>query len=221
MRARAGDPTALLSEDRARALALTPVAPEVAARLDRFVTLLCEWQERVNLIAASTVPEIWTRHIADSLQLLALAPQAKRWADLGSGGGFPGIPIACALAGLPGAHVDLVESVGKKAAFLQEAVRVLELPALVRHQRIADFVAVCGAKPPDVVTARALAPVNRLLTEAAPLIAKGATGLFLKGQDIEAELKEASIYWEMRYRLVPSRTSPGGRIVVIDHAKRR
>src|SRR6516162_10286562 len=107
-----------LSADRQQALALTPVSRETSARLDRFVELLIDWEKHTNLIARSTMPVIWTRHIADSLQLLDLAPQAKVWTDLGSGAGFPGLVIACALAGTPGAKVHVVESIGKKAAFL-------------------------------------------------------------------------------------------------------
>ena len=110
-----------LSADRGRALALTPVSRETAARLDRFVALLLDWQRRINLIASSTEAKLWTRHVADSLQLLALAPEARRWVDLGSGGGFPGLVIACALADTEGAEVHLVESNAKKAAFLREA----------------------------------------------------------------------------------------------------
>ncbi|MGB7253590.1 MAG: RsmG family class I SAM-dependent methyltransferase, partial [Xanthobacteraceae bacterium] len=102
-----------LVADRARGLALTPVSRETEARLDHFVTLLLQWQQHTNLIAPSTEPTIWTRHIADSLQLLDLAPNAKIWVDLGSGGGFPGLVIACALADKPGVQVHLVESIGK------------------------------------------------------------------------------------------------------------
>ncbi|MGB6551288.1 MAG: RsmG family class I SAM-dependent methyltransferase, partial [Xanthobacteraceae bacterium] len=107
--------------DRARGLALTPVSRETETRLDRFVALLQQWQQHTNLIAASTEPTIWTRHIADSLQLLDLAPGAKIWVDLGSGAGFPGLVIACALADTPGVRVHLVETTGKKATFLREA----------------------------------------------------------------------------------------------------
>src|SRR5947208_12742426 len=109
--------------DKAAALSLTPVSRETEARLDRYVDLLLEWQAKTNLVAPSTLPNLWTRHIADSLQLLALAPAAKVWIDLGSGGGFPGVVLACALAERPGALVHLVERVAKKAAFLREAVR--------------------------------------------------------------------------------------------------
>src|SRR6202011_5545163 len=119
-----------LSSDRAHALALTPVSRETAARLDRFVALLLKWQQITHLIAPSTVPVLWTRHIADSLQLLALAPEAKIWVDLGTGGGFPGLVLACALHGSDGRLVHLIESSTKKAAFLREAVAATESPAV-------------------------------------------------------------------------------------------
>src|SRR5579862_5228454 len=129
-----------LAGDRARALTLTPVSRETVARLDRFVGLLLEWQQRINLIAPSTEPILWTRHIADSLQLIPLAPEARIWVDLGSGGGFPGLVIACALADKPGARVHLVESSTKKAAFLREAARATGAPAHIHTVRIEDFV---------------------------------------------------------------------------------
>src|ERR1700733_7296679 len=125
-----------LAADRTRALALTPVSRETTDRLDRFVALLSAWQQRINLIAPSTAPQLWTRHIADSLQLLALAPEARIWADLGTGAGFPGLVLACALADTPGACVHLVESSTKKAAFLREAVRATGAPAVVHAVRI-------------------------------------------------------------------------------------
>src|SRR5262245_47602691 len=106
-----------LSANRAHALALVTVSRETSARLDEFVTLLLKWQATTNLVAPSTVGHIWTRHVADSLQLLALAPDARAWLDLGSGGGFPGLVLACALAERSGAQVHLVESNAKKAAF--------------------------------------------------------------------------------------------------------
>jgi len=90
-----------LASDKAAALALTPVSRETEGRLDRYAALLVEWQAKTNLVAPSTLPNLWTRHIADSLQLLSLAPSAKVWVDLGSGGGFPGVVLACALADLP------------------------------------------------------------------------------------------------------------------------
>lgn len=202
-----------LATDRARGLALTPVSRETEARLDRFVALLLQWQQHTNLIAASTEPLIWTRHIADSLQLLDLAPDAKIWIDLGSGAGFPGLVIACALADTPGVHVHLVESIWKKAAFLREAARVCGASVTVHAERIADFL---KHAPPriDAVTARALAPLNKLLGEASPLLKKGTIGLFPKGQDVATELTEAAKCWKIQMSLVPSRTDPKAKIVV-------
>src|SRR5258708_32258707 len=123
-------PEQTTSPDKAAALALTPVSREAEARIDRYVDLLREWQAKTNLVAPSTLPNLWTRHISDSLQLLALAPSAKTWADLGSGGGFPGIVLACALAETAGAVVHLIERNAKKAAFLPEALRGTGAPGL-------------------------------------------------------------------------------------------
>jgi 16S rRNA (guanine527-N7)-methyltransferase len=204
--------------DRAEALRLTPVSDDARARLDKFAALLTDWQRRINLIAPSTLPHIWTRHIADSLQLLPLAPDAKIWIDLGSGGGFPGVPLACALAQTPGAHVHLVESNGKKASFLREAVRITGVPATVHPERIENFGDSFGGNS-DVVTARALAPLKLLCDQAFPLLAKGAIGLFLKGQDVEAELTEAAKYWTVKAELKPSVTSRDGVIVRISSLK--
>ena len=209
-----------LSADKARALKLVPVSREAEKRLDRFVGLLLTWQKKQNLIAPSTLGEIWTRHVADSLQLLAVAPAAKTWADFGSGGGFPGIPIACALADKPGTMVHLIESNGKKAAFLRESVRVLGVPATVHHMRVEDFGDSC-AEPVEVVTARALAPLKDLFAQALPWIERGAIGLFPKGQDVEAELTDAAKYWSIIATKVPSVTGPGGQIVVLRGLSKR
>jgi 16S rRNA (guanine527-N7)-methyltransferase len=201
-----------LSADRERALALAGVSRETLVRLDRFVELLLAWQAHTNLIARSTMPTLWTRHIADSLQLVGLAPGARVWADLGSGGGFPGLVIACALAETEGAHIHLVESIGKKATFLRDAVRTTGTPATVHATRIEDFV----DKAPeslDVVTARALAPLSELLAMAYPLLKTGAVGLFPKGQDVAVELTEAAKYWKIQPDLIQSRTDSKGQIV--------
>src|SRR4051794_35355705 len=129
--ARPTEQSPILASDRAAALALTPVSHETEARLDRYVALLLEWQAKTNLVAPSTLPNLWTRHISDSLQLLSLAPSAKTWVDFGSGGGFPGVVLACALAEMSGATVHLVERIAKKAAFLREAIRVTGSPGIV------------------------------------------------------------------------------------------
>ena len=204
--------------DRDLALALTSVSRETTARLDRFVAVLTDWQQRINLIASSTEAILWTRHIADSLQLLALAPQARIWVDLGSGGGFPGLVIACGLAETADARVHLVESNGKKAAFLREAVHATGAPAVVHAVRAEDF-AKNLPEPIDTVTARALAPLPKLLALAYPLLKKGAIGLFPKGQDVEAELTTASKCWSIQATLVPSRTNPNSRIIIVTGAK--
>jgi 16S rRNA (guanine527-N7)-methyltransferase len=217
MRSRVALASDLLA-DRERALALTPVSRETSERLDRFVELLLRWQRRTNLVAPSTLPQLWTRHIADSLQLLDLAPQARVWVDLGAGAGFPGLVIAIALCREPGAMVHLVESNTKKAAFLREAQRLTGAPATVHLQRIEDFAASFQA-PVDVVTARAVAPLKSLLDQCFPLLGKsGATALFPKGQHAELELEDAAAQmksWNMHATLAPSRTDPAGRIVVI------
>jgi 16S rRNA (guanine527-N7)-methyltransferase len=203
-----------LEADKKRALALVNVSRETEARLNIFVDLLLLWQTKFNLVASSTLPILWTRHVADSLQLLPLAPDARVWVDFGSGAGFPGIPIACALANRPGAKVHLVESVGKKANFLREAVQATGIPAQV-HQERAEKFGDTFAEAVDVVTARALAPLKVLGDQAFPLIAKGAVGLFLKGQDVGAELTEAAKYWSIQASTVPSVTNPASSIVVV------
>ena len=192
-----------LSADRSRALALTPVSRETGVRLDRLVAILLDWQRRMNLIAASTEPTVWTRHVADSLQLVSLAPQARIWTDLGSGAGFPGLAIACALAETVGARMHLVESNSKKAAFLREAVRATGAPAIVHAVKIEDFVE-NPPEPIEILTARALAPLPKLLAMTYPLLKRGATGLFPKGQDVGVELTEAAKCWNIQAALTPS-----------------
>ncbi|SDO22035.1 16S rRNA (guanine(527)-N(7))-methyltransferase RsmG [Afipia sp. GAS231] len=210
----------ILPSDKAAALALTPVSRETEARLDRYVDLLVEWQAKTNLVAPSTLPNLWTRHISDSLQLLSLAPSAKTWVDLGSGGGFPGVVLACALAEVLGANIHLIERNAKKAAFLREAIRVTSAAGTVHLADIGDSVdRIAG--PIDCITARALAPLHQLIGFAEPVVRKGAKALFLKGQDVEAELTEATKYWNIEPRLHSSRTSGNGWIVELDQIERR
>src|SRR5258707_3118103 len=206
--------------DKAAAVALTPVSRETETRLDRYVDLLLEWQAKTNLVAPSTLPNLWTRHISDSLQLLTLAPLAKTWADLGSGGGFPGVVLACARAETSGAMVHLVERNAKKAAFLREALRITACPGIVHLTEIGDSVdRITG--PVDCVTARAVAPLHQLIGFAEPLVRQGTKALFLKGQDVEAELTESTKYWIIRPHLHSSCTGGDGWIVELDHIERR
>lgn len=209
-----------LSADRSNALKLTPVSRETGEQLDRFVELFLRWQSAVQLVAKSTLPQLWTRHVADSLQLLDLAAGAKVWADLGSGGGFPGVVLAIALKEKPGAQVHLIESDQRKSAFLREAVRALELPAMIYVKRIeeVDPAALPGL---EAVTARALAPMPALLQLAAPFLETGAKGLFMKGANVENELTEATKSWKIQSTIVPSKTDAAGRIVIVERALRQ
>jgi 16S rRNA (guanine527-N7)-methyltransferase len=207
------------NSDKAAALKLTPVSRETEGRLDAYVDLLVQWQAKTNLVASSTLPNLWTRHISDSLQLLTLAPSAKIWVDLGSGGGFPGVVLACAMVGTPGAMVHLVERNAKKAAFLREALRITGAAGTVHLADIGDSVDSLGG-PVDCVTARAVAPLHQLVSFAEPLVGKGAKALFLKGQDVEAELTEATKYWKLMPRLHPSLTGQGW-IVELDRIEPR
>jgi 16S rRNA (guanine527-N7)-methyltransferase len=233
-----------LSSDRQNALAMFDVSRETVARLDRFVDLLLAWQRRINLIAPSTIPSLWTRHVADSLQLLELAeafpphpppppsltlPRERGregwgkggvWLDLGSGGGFPGIVIACALADIPGTRVHLIESNMKKAAFLREAVRETKAPGIVHAARIETLVPALGGTA-DYVTARALAPLPDLLEIIAPFLKKGAKAFLPKGQDLDIELTKATKRWNIDAATVPSKTSKAGRILIVHALSRR
>jgi 16S rRNA (guanine527-N7)-methyltransferase len=212
-------PAQISPSDKAAALKLTPVSRETESRLEAYVGLLVQWQAKTNLVASSTLPNLWTRHISDSLQLLSLAPGAKIWVDLGSGGGFPGVVLACALAETAGAMVHLVERNAKKAAFLREALRITGAAGTVHLADIGDSVdSVPG--PVDCVTARAVAPLHQLVGFAESLVGKGAKALFLKGQDVEAELTEATKYWKLTPRLHPSLTGQGW-IIELDRIERR
>lgn len=213
-----GQGAAELAADKARALKLTPVSCETLKRLELYVDLLLQWQAKTNLIAPSTIPHIWTRHVADSLQLIDLMPNAKVWVDFGSGGGFPAIPVACVFAEKPGAQVHLVESNGKKAAFLREAIRVTGAPGKVHMDRVEKYTQ-SPVNSVDVVSARALAPLKVLCDQAFPLIERGAIGLFPKGLDIAGELTEAAKYWNIDVTTVASKTSPEGCIVIVKGLK--
>lgn len=209
-----------LASDRARALKLTPVSRETESALDQFVELFLRWQRAVQLVANSTLAQLWTRHIADSLQLLDLAPNAKVWADLGSGGGFPGLIAAIALKEKPGAKVHLIESDQRKAAFLRETARTLDLPAMIHVKRIEE-VSPEALPGLEIVTARALAPMPELLELAHPFLKNGAKGLFMKGANVDNELTDATKSWSIKSTIVPSKTDAEGRIVIVEQALRK
>jgi 16S rRNA (guanine527-N7)-methyltransferase len=185
-----------LAEDRRAALRLVPVSRETEARLAIFVDLLDRWRAKTNLIADSTFPSVWTRHIADSAQLPALAPEAKRWVDMGSGGGFPGLVIGIQLAGVAGAVVHCIESDGRKCAFLREAARATAAAAQIHPVRV-EAIAPESLGPVDAVTARAFAPLPLTLKLARPWLDRGAIAVFPRGESARgqiAALPEASAY---------------------------
>ncbi len=196
--------------DRERVLAAHDVSRETTAKLDLYVAQLRRWQSVKNLVGSATLGEVWSRHVADALQLLDLEPDARTWLDLGSGAGIPGLILAIAGEGR-GLTVDLVESNARKGAFLTEVARLTGAPARVRVARIeaviGDYAGV------DVVCARALAPLDQLLAWTEPLLKTGTTGLFPKGRDVQAELTRAAARWTVSHDLVPSRTDADARIV--------
>lgn len=206
--------------DAGRVAVAASVSRETLSRLTAIADLLVKWQKTINLVAPATLPELWSRHMGDSLQLINHVPEkARRWVDLGSGGGFPGLVVAAVLAEREGADMHLVESDTRKAAFLREAARVAELPVTVHAVRIEQ---VAGRLAPgtDVVSARALAPLPKLLELAEPFLAAGALGLFPKGRDAERELTDARKGWTLDLDLRPSASDPHGRILLVKGARR-
>ena len=196
-----------------------PVSRETFERLTAFEEMFQKWSRRINLSASSTLDDVWNRHILDSAQLAALAPDARLWLDLGSGGGFPGLVMAFLLTDRPGGKIDLVESNRKKAGFLQAAIGQFHLPARVYAQRIEDVHSVVDL--PQIVTARALAPLPALLKLTEPWLAKGAVGLFHKGRDYRQEIQESTDDWSFDLVEHPSRIDPHGAVLEISQLERR
>lgn len=193
------------------------VSRESREKLALHVATLLKWQKRINLIGPSTESEVWERHIIDSLQLLPLiAPQVKVVADLGSGAGFPGLVVA--IAG--GYTVHLYESNGKKAAFLQEVIRLTHCDAQVHKVRLESLRLVEDLPPVQLVTARALAPLPTLLDYAEPFFRRGATAVFHKGQDIDAELTEATKYWKIKWKTHTSITDSKACLLQVEEVSR-
>ncbi len=194
---------------------LTGASDAAMADLTVFLDRLTEANAVMNLVGPDSLPDFWNRHAWDSAQLLDLAPEALTWADLGAGAGFPGVVLAILLKGRAGAHVWLIDSLGKRCRFLQTVVDELSLPATVINGRAEDH-----PVKVDIVTARALAPMERLLGYAQPCLRAGAQGLFLKGEKAEAELSEARKVWHLAAELSVSRSDPRGRIVTVRSLRR-
>ncbi len=191
------------------------VSRETIERLRIYEMLLKQWQRGVNLVAPNTLPHVWQRHFADSAQLLAHAPRANKWLDLGSGAGFPGLVVAICAANQDYSHVQIIESNAKKCAFCQEVVRETGCSVEIHHARIESPEMQDKLSAVDIVTARALAPLDQLYRLAAPYLRRGATGLFLKGRQVERELASAAKNWRCEITLHPSVTDARARIVEV------
>lgn len=194
------------------------VSRETAEGLVAFEAEFRKWASRINLVADSTLDAVWERHIIDSAQLFSLAPSSLRWLDLGSGGGFPGLVLAFLLKDRPGGVIDLVESNRKKSGFLQAMIGQFRLPARVHAVRIEDV----GLEiDPEVVTARALAPLDRLFPLTARWLGTGATGLFHKGRDYRIEIEETAHHWTHDLVEHVSKVDPDGVVLEMRHLARR
>ena len=207
------------------------VSRETIARLEIYEALLQQWQKAVNLVAARTLEAVWQRHFADSAQLVGLIPEAQSWLDLGSGAGFPGLVVAILLADgarataptLPcpagsapvprSGRVTLIESDSRKAAFLGAVARQTGIAVDILSTRIETGATQSRVIAPDVVTARALAPLDKLLNLAAPFLSPRTIGLFLKGREAAKEVEVARQTWTFTSELIPSSTEAGAHIV--------
>lgn len=203
------------AQDAARFQALTGANSARMADLERFRAMLETGNAVMNLVGPATLPDFWNRHAWDSAQLLRLAPNALTWADLGAGAGLPGLVLAILLKDTPGATVHLVESMAKRCRFLDQVAQALALPVEIHNARAEDL-----SLTVDIVTARACAPMVRLLGYAQPYFKRGARGLFLKGQDVITELNEASTSWTLKARLIPSLSDARGQIVDVESLAR-
>jgi 16S rRNA (guanine527-N7)-methyltransferase len=191
------------------------VSRETIDQLKIYAALLAQWQPRINLVANTTLPEIWHRHMADSAQLVALAPEKPgTWLDLGSGAGFPGLVIAIMLRD-NGIRVSLVESDRRKCAFLAEVARQTGTPVEIHTARIEQMATQAMLPPVDVVSARALAPLVRLISLSLPFFRDDTVGVFPKGRGAESEIEEARAAWAFDVETIPSLTDEAARIVLV------
>jgi 16S rRNA (guanine527-N7)-methyltransferase len=202
-----------LRRDRERAFELCPRLRPVASELETYSELLRKWQGKINLVSEATLAQLWTRHFADSAQVLDAAPDVATWADLGSGAGFPGMVIAICLKGRPGAEVHLIESDQRKAAFLRAVSRETGAPAQVHPGRIEIELPKLAGKVRGV-TARGVAPLSQLLAWSNDLLLKNAVGVFLKGEDWRSELTQSQSTSNFHFNSIPSRTNPLARLIV-------
>jgi 16S rRNA (guanine527-N7)-methyltransferase len=193
---------------------LAELPEETLRRLEIYAELLQKWQRAFNLIGDSTVDDLWVRHFADSLQVAEAVPQARNWLDLGSGAGFPGLVTAIKYAAEPGARVHLVESNRRKCAFLREAARETEAPAIVHCGRIEEVLPTLN-ETIDAVSARALAPLPELLAYAEKFLDQGSIGVFPKGKLISAELTPSLTAGKYLITTMESKTCASARLVLV------
>jgi 16S rRNA (guanine527-N7)-methyltransferase len=202
------------SSDRDAAIDLCPILAGAAAELDVYERLLRQWQPKINLVSNQTLPRLWTRHFADSAQVLQLFPTVTRWADLGSGAGFPGMVLALLLKGRPGAIVHLIESDQRKAAFLRAVSRETAAPAQIHCARIeAALPTLIGEI--DAISARALAPLPQLVAWSRKLLLKNVVGVFLKGEDWRSELTGFTSTDNFQFSCFVSRTHSAARVIAV------
>lgn len=198
---------------------ICPVSRETMERLDHFVGLFSKWSKSVNLVAPSTLPDIWNRHVADSLQIFSLNPGPNRWLDLGSGGGFPGIITAIMLLQTEGGYVDLVESNHKKAAFLRMALIETGARGTVHAIRVEEAgLRLSGQR---AISARALAELDTLLSMTLSWTASGAQAWFHKGRDYSREIEKARRSWTFDLIEHRSKVDAESVILQIDRVQRR
>ncbi|MFA4938155.1 16S rRNA (guanine(527)-N(7))-methyltransferase RsmG [Brevundimonas sp.] len=205
----------MLDTEKAAFQARTGATPQQMEDLEAFRIRLGDANAVMNLVGPDSLTDFWNRHVWDSAQLLAHALEARTWADLGAGAGFPGVVLAILMKRREGAHVWLIDSLGKRCRFLQDVVDALDLPATVIIGRAEEQDVTC-----DIVTARAVAPMEKLLGYAQPYFQRGAQGLFLKGEKAESELIEARKSWHFEAELAPSQSDVRGRIVTIRSLRR-
>lgn len=189
------------------------VSRETLANLDAYAALLTKWQPRINLVSNSTVPDLWHRHFLDSAQIHPLIAPGAKILDLGSGAGFPGLVLAI----MGGVSVTLIESDSRKCTFMREAIRLTGAPATVVNKRIEST----DLSNFDVITSRALAPLDKLLDLAAPYLTEKTQCFFLKGNKLNEELTFANQSWNIVYETIPSITDPSGCILKISEVGRK
>ena len=189
-----------------------PVEPALEERLKIYDALLLKWQPKMNLVAPSTLKAIRQRHIEDSLQVFDALPTAQVWADIGAGGGFPGLVTAMRLSGTAGGVVHLIESDHRKCAFLREVSRETMASAEIHRGRIEDVLPILPKL--DAISARALSSMAQLMEMTHERLQNGSIGVFLKGQDVASELTKTPIYSNILFRFLQSRTEPQGVIVL-------